>query len=110
VSLAASACCTSGGSSNPFTDDDVELLEVVVDRVAGATQRRMLAVEQGRIAAARTQPAAGFLAEVRGSISRRFAAADERCRRRLVRRVRAAVGRCGSSSATLAGTACTPRS
>ncbi len=30
----------------PFTDEDVELLEVVADRVAGMTQARLLAIEQ----------------------------------------------------------------
>ena len=31
---------------NPFTDEDVELLEVAADRVAGVTQRRLLAEER----------------------------------------------------------------
>ena len=30
----------------PFTDQDVELLQVVADRVAGVTQARLLAIEQ----------------------------------------------------------------
>ena len=44
----SSACCTldGSGSARLFTDQDIDLLQVVADRVAGVTQARQLAIER----------------------------------------------------------------
>jgi len=64
---------------HPFTDDDVELLEVVADRVAGATQRRMLAVEQAAARLLERSLLPASLPKCEGlDIATRYAPADER--------------------------------
>jgi serine phosphatase RsbU (regulator of sigma subunit) len=64
---------------HPFTDDDVELLEVVADRVAGATQRRMLAGEQAAARLLERSLLPASLPKCEGlDIATRYAAADER--------------------------------
>jgi putative methionine-R-sulfoxide reductase with GAF domain len=64
---------------HPFTDDDVELLEVVADRVAGATQRRMLASEQAAARLLERSLLPASLPKCEGlDIATRYASADER--------------------------------
>ena len=63
----------------PFTDDDVELLGVVADRVAGATQRRLLADEHAAALLLERSLLPSSLPKCAGlEFATRYAATDER--------------------------------
>ena len=63
----------------PFTDEDVELLEVVADRVAGAAQQRLLAVEQAAARLLERSLLPASLPKCAGlEIAARYAATDQR--------------------------------
>jgi sigma-B regulation protein RsbU (phosphoserine phosphatase) len=63
----------------PFTDDDVELLQVVADRVAGAAQQRLFAIEQAAARLLERGLLPASLPKCAGlEIATRYAATDRR--------------------------------
>ena len=65
--------------ARPFVDEDVELLEVVADRVAGAAQQRLLAVEQAAARLLERSLLPTSLPKSAGlELATRYAATDER--------------------------------
>ena len=76
----SSGYCTSDGSSNrPFDEEDIDLLQVVADRVAGAIQSRQLAIERATTLLLERSLEPGTLPSCPGlGFATRYVAAEER--------------------------------